>query len=111
MKKSIKILVMLFIMLVLFAGLGSTAHAYENFVIETYLVLIDVNEDNTMDIEEIIYANFEYASHGIYREIPLRGFFERYADDEFLRTKYSAIISDVEVINQKFTSKRSYNFV
>jgi len=110
MKKSIKILVMLFIMLVLFAGLGSTAHAYENFVIETYLVLIDVNEDNTMDIEEIIYANFEYASHGIYREIPLRGFFERYADDEFLRTKYSAIISDVEVINQKFTSKRNGNY-
>ena len=78
MNKTVKFALMAVIFVAVFFGVcSSTAYAYDNFTIETYLVTINVNDDNTMDVEEIIYADFEYESHGIYRKIPIRGFFSR----------------------------------
>ena len=108
MKKIRKTLLLTFVLIVASFGM-TTVHAYDNFVIDTYLVNIDVLENNVFEIEEIIYADFEYESHGIYREIPYRGILSRTVEGEKIETKYNAVISDIEVIGQKYTTDKSGN--
>jgi len=102
----------LFLTLVLLlTSLGfSTAHAYDNFTIETYIVNINVLEENKLEIEEIIYADFIYDSHGIYREIETKGIMSRWIGDELVENKYNAIISDIYVENHKFKTSREGSY-
>lgn len=46
--------------------------AAENFVVNAYDILIDVNEDSSIHVKERILCAFHLPSHGIYRDIQYR---------------------------------------
>jgi len=62
----------LFILTFLFFLIPTSVHAY-SYEITKYHIDIEVNEDNTLNIEEVITAHFNTYKHGIYRYIPLSG--------------------------------------
>ncbi|HOU11117.1 MAG TPA: DUF2207 domain-containing protein [Clostridiales bacterium] len=57
----------------------SADSAYDSYayLLDSYDIRINVNEDNSFDITERIEAYFHQARHGIYREIPLKNKVER----------------------------------
>ncbi len=67
-----KIVILLVSVLSFFINIESSKALYDGYeyYIENYKVTIDVNKDNTFDIEEEILVYFNVASHGIYRTIP-----------------------------------------
>lgn len=62
------------------------------YYLGSYYVEININEDNTFDITENIWAYFLYPKHGIYRKIPLRNTLVRLDGSS---TTNRAVISDV----------------
>ena len=58
------------IVLLLIAAVPFIAAADEFFVIDHYQVDIDVMENNSYKITEVIDVNFQTERHGIYRELP-----------------------------------------
>lgn len=76
-------------------GEDSTYDSYP-YTLDAYLVEIQVNEDNTLNITEKIKANFKQPRHGIYRKIPLKNEVIR-ADSSksTVRAKVSNVTVDV----------------
>ena len=109
MKKFLKVLLLAIIISVISIS-SSTVYAYDDYVIETYLVNIDVFDNNVLEIEEIIYADFQYERHGIYRDIQIKGIFSRVVDDELIETKYKAKISDIEVDGHEYSLSNEGNY-
>lgn len=95
MKKIILIIALMFL-------LPLSASAYDSgYQIDSYNVNIKVNEDNTLDIEERIMANFKEDRHGIIRNIPRKNEVKR-ADGS---TEINhARISDIRVNEEYETS-------
>ncbi|MDE7390038.1 MAG: DUF2207 domain-containing protein, partial [Lachnospiraceae bacterium] len=75
-----------------------------DYVIDSYNVQINVNEDNTFDITENINVYFNQARHGIYREIPLVNTVYRI---DGTVSKNRAKVSNVSVSEQSSKSKTS----
>ncbi len=69
MKKLIFLIVLSLFMITNVRAINGGDNGY---VIEKYLVDIKVNEDNSLEIEERITANFKVNRHGIIRKIPLK---------------------------------------
>ena len=46
----------------------------DGFVIENYSVTMQVNEDNSIDVQENITAYFSLSSRGLVRNLPLQGY-------------------------------------
>jgi len=93
--KNILIIALLIMMAAI--PLSSNVKADEFYTIDKYYVNVEVLENNTMKIEEILFVNFSTLRHGIYREIPRSGYMTRTIDGEEMKTKYSAVISDIYV--------------
>ncbi len=98
---SVIITVLIFATCTVFADEGG----YE---ITNYNIDIDVNENNTYDIEENITVNFTEARHGIYREIPITNNIKRLDGS---KTKQRATISDISVEGAKFSQYTEGNDV
>ena len=100
MKKIVLTIVLMFL-------LPLSVSAYDSgYQIDSYDVNIKVNEDNTLDIEEKIVANFKEARHGIIRNIPKTNNVVRV--DGTKETNH-AIISDVSVNEEYETSTEDGN--
>lgn len=84
-----------------------SAFDYYDYVIDKYHVNIDVKEDNKLDIEEEIVANFKKPRHGIFRKIPLKN---RVIRSDGVTTKNKVKITNVSVDN-KFSKKNENGFL
>ena len=86
----------------------SLNHLYDSYdyVIDSYDVNINVNENNTFDITETITANFNVARHGIFRKIPLTNTVRR-LDGKI--TSNRASITNL-TINEEYTSARENGY-
>ncbi len=62
-----------------------------DYTISNYDVYINVNDDNTYSVSEVITANFNVPKHGIYRTIPLRN--EIYRADNTSDVTYAKILN------------------
>ncbi|MDE7390434.1 MAG: DUF2207 domain-containing protein, partial [Lachnospiraceae bacterium] len=78
-----------------------------DYVIDSYEVQINVNEDNTFEIEEYITVYFNEPRHGIYRDIPLTNNIHR-ADGT--KSKNRVNLSDVRVSEESDASIESGNY-
>ena len=75
----------------------NSSASFQDYETESYDVKIDVDDAWKLKIQETISVRFPEPRHGIYREIPTRGKFER----DFEETPYKAFISNIKV-NNKF---------
>lgn len=72
MKKIKQFLCFAFFACILLTILSTKSEAkYYDYTIESYDIEIDVNEDNTFEIEETIEVYFHEKKHGIFRTLPL----------------------------------------
>lgn len=62
---------------ILISFLPNNSYAVTDYVIDSYDINVEVNENNTFDITETITANFHVRKHGIIRTIPLKNTIER----------------------------------
>lgn len=78
--KTHKFYIPLIIFLILLVGIGALAYFLpfksvntpdDGFVIKQYDTIIQINKDNTYDVQEYITVKFNELRHGIYRNIPL----------------------------------------
>jgi uncharacterized membrane protein YgcG len=74
-------------------------YAAYDYTIDSFQIMMTVNENNTFNIIENITANFHKPRHGIIRTIPLRNVIERL---DGTKSRNRARISDIQV-NEKFT--------
>lgn len=75
-KKLIGVIIFI-ISFILISFFPSNSYALTDYVIDSYDININVNENNTFDITETITANFYVRKHGIIRTIPLENTIER----------------------------------
>lgn len=128
MKKQ-PIVIGILISIIFHFGITNATSVY-SYVIESYTIDIEVNENNTYDITETIKANFNVPKHGIYRTIPLKNTVTRLdgttntnkaqisnleVSDEYSVTredgKYKIKIgSDITTLTGEKTYKISYNY-
>lgn len=112
MKKGIKIgilfiLFSFFSFFVCFLEVDALDYINDNYdyTIENYDINVLVNENNTLEIEEVITTNFNVEKHGIYRTIPLKNTINRL---DGTTSTNRAKISNVNV-NQAFTTSIEEN--
>ncbi len=84
-----------------FQSRPSTIDSYANYeyVIDSYDVIINVNENNTYDITENIVAYFNVNKHGIFRKIPLK--------NTITRTDGTSSVNQAKVSNLSVSSEYS----
>jgi len=97
MKKTV--LTLLIAVILIAAGMPVLAANEDEYVIDGYMVDIEVGSDNIYSVKETITADFLVPKHGIFREIPMD--FGRY------RTR----IFDIYVDEQYTESKSNGNYV
>lgn len=78
------------------------ASAAEYFDITHYNVTMNVQENHAYEVREDITVAFKEARHGIYREIPYQGEFQRKIDNNLVTTPYTARISNISVDDWKY---------
>ena len=84
----------------------SFVFAREAFTIDTYDVNINVKEDNSYEITEIINADFgNNKRHGLYRNIPIITSATRNINGKDKKTTQLAKVKDVSVENHKFSEQ------
>ena len=83
-------------------------YKFYDYVIDKYDVNIIVNENNTFDITETITAYFNFAKHGIYREIPLKNNITRL---DGTSSKNKVRISNLSVNNEYTTFREDGNLI
>ena len=93
MKKLFLVLTVLLVLLI-----PSFAFAASDYTISQEDIKINVNENNTYDITENVTAEFpEFsAKHGITRTIPTDVELSRRIDGNVVKSRYRAIISNIE---------------
>ena len=82
-------------------------YSYYDYVIDGYNININVNENNTFDIEETITAYFNTPKHGIFRKIPLKNKIVRL--DGTTSTNQTEI-TNLSVNSEYKTSKENGNY-
>ena len=98
--------IILIAILISFMVYALPAAAYDDYDITGYDIKINVNENNTYDITEVIDVNFNGAHHGIYRDLP-RSWTLKRADGT--TAKVRAAISNISVSDQYEKSKSGNN--
>lgn len=79
----------------IFAHIGiANVSAIEYFVIDSFHANIDIHENNSVDIEEIIEVTFSEPRHGIFRDIPIY-----YKND--VGFAHNIYIRDISVTNHR----------
>ncbi len=92
-----KLLSGLIVFCFLFIGSFANVSALdEGFVITDYDIVIDVNEDGTYDIDEVITVFFNDSRHGIYRDIPIKYYMDWTIDGETYYRNYTFPITDIK---------------
>ncbi len=86
MKKCVLLIILSIIFLIPINSYGA------NFTITEYDIEMNVNKDNTFDINEYIMADFLVPQHGIYRNLPLRNEIVR---TDGTKSKNRAEVTDV----------------
>lgn len=76
-KKIIKVFILIFILVTILIFPNQSFAANDGYTIYSFDININVNENNTFDITEIIVANFTTNEYGIIRRIPLTNTIER----------------------------------
>ncbi len=80
----------------------------ESYIIDEYEVKIDVNEDNTFDVQEKIVVFYNTKNHGITKKIPLSN--EFYKDGKKIKNRVQ--ITDIEVDSpHKEENKNGYKIL
>lgn len=70
----------------------------DGFVIENYSVTMQVNEDNSIDVQENITAYFSLSSRGLVRNLPLQGYVSNVDEKGNVKTEiYDYTISNLKV--------------
>jgi hypothetical protein len=107
MKKHFKYIPIFILMFALILSVKTVATAsLSEYTIEKYVINMNVRENNTFEIEEIITADFKIYQHGIFRKIPLRNSVVR---NDGTRTSNTAKISDISV-NEPYTTYQEGNY-
>jgi uncharacterized membrane protein YgcG len=97
MKKILKLLLCSAVLCMLFAAPASAAaQPTEYFTISDYTVNVEISDNNTYDVSEIIKVQFTEPRHGIYRDIPFKGTWVR-DKAHGGSTNYTATVSDIAV--------------
>ena len=76
----------------------------EDYVINSYYINVNVNENYSLDVEEKITANFRIYKHGIYRDIPTSGTLIR---QDGTSSNFRARIKNIKVNEEFETSSQS----
>ena len=93
------------VLVMLYGTSQSFSYAAGNFLIKSYYIEMNVNEDDTYDIYEKLKVEFTAPSHGIYRTIPYKTTLVR---DGQTSTFYAKITDFKMLTGQKFKlEKRS----
>lgn len=72
-----------------------------DYTIDSYNIIMNVNENNTFDITESIVAYFNVSKHGIYRKFPLKNSIIR---TDGTKSQNRAQITNISV-NEKYTTE------
>ena len=81
----------------------------DGFVIENYSVTMQVNEDNSIDVQENITAYFSLSSRGLVRNLPLQGYVSNVDEKGNVKTEiYDYTISNLKVESGKLSKTRSF---
>ncbi|HEX3075743.1 MAG TPA: DUF2207 domain-containing protein [Lachnospiraceae bacterium] len=70
---------------------------YEGYYLKSFHVLVSINKDRSLDVTEVITADFVEQKHGIFRTIPMSGKMKYYAGNTVKEKKYLAKITDISV--------------
>lgn len=73
------------------------AYAYGTYDTESFDVTMDVYEDNTIKVTEVIKIDAYASMHGIYRYVPLKGTAYMQSGDETLEINRAMKIKDIDV--------------
>lgn len=85
----------------LFSNSGDNTKLADGFDISAYNVVLDVNEDNTIDVTENLTVNFRYSNkHGIYKFTPQ---WLEYTGKDGETIKRKSTISDYRAIGDEYT--------
>ncbi len=102
-KKLIGVIIFI-ISFILISFFPSNSYALTDYVIDSYDININVNENNTFDITETIVANFYERKHGIIRNIPLTNTVTRLDGS---KSTNRVKITDLQVNNEYTQSKKN----
>ncbi len=89
----------LFLLITVFA-LSKPAYAALDYKITAYYISVNVDQNNVYSISEKITADFSVEKHGIYRDIPVSGYFYRKINNAPLNTKFRAKVSNISVTDE-----------
>ena len=103
MKKMISLIPSLVLALVLLCTPINVFASPSEYVIDSYEILVVVNENNSFDITETIYVDFMVLKHGIFRSLPLRNEVVRL---DGTKSFNRAVISNIDVIGARYTTYR-----
>lgn len=113
MNKLKKFFISLLLVFILVPIFNINVNAENNFVINNYDVVIDVNEKGVYTITETLDVKFTRESHGIYLNIPTR--YENYnwnVDGQYITKSYNFPISHIKVLsNHEYDVERESNGV
>ncbi|MEL4106894.1 DUF2207 domain-containing protein [Oscillospiraceae bacterium WX1] len=100
----------IFAIVILIAALAALlimpAAAAEYFTISNYKVNVNISKNNTYDVTEVITVKFTEPRHGIYRNIPYNGTWQRDADHGG-NTDWRAKISNIRVDGDNYSVSKS----
>ncbi|MDD3169870.1 MAG: DUF2207 domain-containing protein [Eubacteriales bacterium] len=100
-----RIIAIIFCVMVLF-GLNLSFASAESYVTKNFDVQLDLYENNSFVVKEVIKVEFTEARHGIYRYIPYTGTTTRQVDGKTVLEKYRLKIPDVHVEGYQYDTMK-----